>query len=73
MNPPPSYHQILNLLNASKRNEMKLIDEIDELKRQLEIANTSLKVKKDELEMFRKGYTLSKETEYQLEKLISKL
>jgi hypothetical protein len=73
MNPPPSYQEILTLLNKSKLCEMKLIGEIDELKRQLEIANTNLKVVTNDLEMFRKGYTLSKQTEYKLKKLISKM
>jgi len=73
MNPPPSYQEILHLLNKSKANEMKLMNENDELKRQLEEVKIELKVKEAEMEMFRKGYVLSKQTEYKLEKLISKL
>ena len=68
MNPPPSYHEILNLLNKSKRNEMKMMDEIYELKRQLEIAHTNVKEIIHELGMICKGYN-----EDQLKNVISKL
>ena len=73
MNPPPSYQEILKLLNNSKMAEMKLINENAELSKALEITKIELKLKTDELDLFRKGYELSKRTEYQLEKLISKL
>ena len=73
MNPPPSYHEILNLLNETKMNEMKLIDENETLMKELETCKINLKIKTDELEMFRKAYAISKQSEYKLEKLISKL
>jgi hypothetical protein len=73
MNPPPSYQEILKMLNKSKMTEMKLINENADLSKELENVKIELKLKSDELEMFRKGYELSKRTEYQLEKLLSKL
>ena len=73
MNPPPSYQEILKLLNNSKMAEMKLINENAELSKALEITKIELKLKTDELDLFRKGYELSKRTEYQLEKILSKL
>jgi len=73
MNPPPSYQEILKMLNKSKLVEMKLINENADLSKTLENVKIELKLKSDELEMFRKGYELSKRTEYQLEKIISKL
>jgi hypothetical protein len=66
MNPPPSYHEILNLLNKSKLNEMKLIDENERLVKELENV-------KMELEMVRKAHMVSKQTEYKLKKIISKI
>ena len=73
MNPPPSYQEVLKMLNKSKMAEMKLIGVNADLSKELEITKMELKIKTDELEMFRKGYELSKRTEYQLEKLLSKL
>jgi hypothetical protein len=73
MNPPPSYHEILKLLNESKLNEMKLIDENERLVKELEHVKLELKVKQDEVIMFHKAYAIAKQSEYKLEKLISKL
>jgi hypothetical protein len=73
MNPPPSYQEVLKMLNKSNLTEMKLINENADLTKELENVKLELKLKSDELELFRKGYELSKRTEYKLEKLISKL
>jgi len=73
MNPPPSYQEILQLLNKLKLGEMKLTDEIKELKKELETTKVDLKIKTDELTLFHTAYTVSKKNEYYLEKFISKL
>jgi hypothetical protein len=66
MNPPPSYHEILQLLNKTRLNEMKLTEELKDLK-------TQLKKTEIELKLCKNAYILSKQTEYKLEKFISKL
>ena len=73
MNPPPSYQEILQLLNTTKKNEMKLMDEIDELKKQLETVQLQLKIKTDENQLFYTAYTNAKVTEFKLEKNLSKI
>ena len=73
MNPPPSYQEILQLLNTTKKNEMKLMDEIDELKKQLETVQLQLKIKTDENQLFYTAYTNAKVTEFKLEKKLSKI
>ena len=73
MNPPPSYQEIVQLLNKTKKNEMKLIDEIDELKKQLETVQLQLKIKTDENQLIYTAYTNAKVTEFKLEKLLSKI
>jgi hypothetical protein len=67
MNPPPSYHEVLSLLNKTRLNEMKLIDENECLIKELETCKMNLKIKTDELELRPKSST--KESE----KIISKI
>jgi hypothetical protein len=45
MNPPPSYQEILKMLNKSKITEMKLINENADLSKELENVKIELKLK----------------------------
>jgi hypothetical protein len=80
MNPPPSYQEILHLLNTATKNEIKLVNEINELKdkiekleNELESTQLELKIKSSESQMFYNAYTQSKKMEFKLEKIMSKL
>jgi hypothetical protein len=66
MNPPPSYHDILQKLNSTVKNEMLLIEEVKELKNELELLKIENELNKDAKNLFHSAYIKAKKNEITL-------